>query len=186
MFTILFRGRIKTTATPPVLLRNIENTTSIYEKPLDKPYSEDIPGRIPLDILLDSEEATKSLGERIGRKLTPGSVVLLYGELGAGKSVLSRGIFVSFGLAEPFPSPTYLYVIEYPGEIAHIDLYMVDDEAFYRLGLEDYFGADYITVVEWADKLPDGYRISGNTIKVELDIIDEKNRRAVINSPFEL
>jgi tRNA threonylcarbamoyladenosine biosynthesis protein TsaE len=136
--------------------------------------------------MLDSEEATRSLGERIGRGLSPGDVVLLYGELGAGKSTLARGIFAALGLSGPFPSPTYLYVMEYPGNIAHIDLYMADNEGFYRLGLEDYFDAGYITVVEWADKLPPVFKISDPTIEVELAIINDFIRETSVKSPFEL
>lgn len=137
-----------------------------------------------MKILLENEEATKKLGERVGRGLSPGDVVLLYGELGAGKSTLARGIFASLGLVGPFPSPTYLYVIEYPDNIVHIDLYMADTEAFYRLGLEDYFDARYITVVEWADKLPSGFKISGPTVEVELVIIDDSKREASVKSPL--
>ncbi len=139
-----------------------------------------------MKILLESEKATKMLGERIGRGLSQGDVVLLYGELGAGKSTLARGIFSALELTGPFPSPTYTYVMEYPGNIAHIDLYMVDNEGFYRLGLEDYFDAGYITVVEWADKLPLGFKISGPTIEVELAIIDDLKREASVNSPFDM
>jgi tRNA threonylcarbamoyladenosine biosynthesis protein TsaE len=139
-----------------------------------------------LKILLESEEATKNLGGRIGGSLSPGDVVLLYGELGAGKSTLARGIFSVLGLTGPFPSPTYTYVIEYPGNIAHIDLYMADNEGFYRLGLEDYFDAAYITVVEWADKLPPGFKMSGLTIEVELGIISASGREASVKSPFDI
>ncbi len=134
--------------------------------------------------ILDSEEATRRLGAVIGEKIDRGYSVLLRGELGAGKSTLARGIFTCLGLSEPFPSPTYLYVVEYPDGIAHIDLYMAEEDAFYRLGLEDYFSPDYITVVEWADRIPSDFEITGPIVEIELTVIDENKRECSIKSPF--
>jgi len=122
----------------------------------------------------------------ISLDIPKGEFLVIMGASEAGKSTLARGIFASLGLAGPFPSPTYLYVVEYPDNIAHIDLYMADDEGFYRLGLEDYFDAVCITVVEWADKLPFGYKIAGELIEVEMVIIDEKTRRALIKSSSDI
>ena len=139
-------------------------------------------GKFTLDLTLESEEETGALGERIGDKLNPGFFVTLYGELGAGKSTLARGIFTSFGLTGPFPSPTYLYAVEYPENLVHIDLYMLDDEGFYRLGLDDYFGEPYIAVVEWADKLPDSFKPPGPVVNVTMEIVDVQKRRATIDS----
>lgn len=137
-----------------------------------------------MKIRLDSEEATRKLGGVIGSKTSPGCSVLLCGELGAGKSTLARGIFTYMGLPEPFPSPTYLYVVEYPGGIAHIDLYMADEDGFYRLGLEDYFSPDYITIVEWAEKIPSDFEIIGPVIEVHLTVINETERECSVKPRF--
>jgi tRNA threonylcarbamoyladenosine biosynthesis protein TsaE len=103
-----------------------------------------------------SPEETLEIGVRIGRKLPAGAVVLLIGPLGAGKTVLSKGIARGMGITEEIASPTYTIVSEYPAEkpLYHIDLYRVDGrEQIENLGLEDILGTDGVAVIEWGEKL---------------------------------
>ncbi len=112
-------------------------------------------------IALPHVEATDALGRRIGARLQAGQGVALVGDLGAGKTSLTRGIGFGLGLGDPAAvcSPTYLLVIEHPGPVplVHIDAYL---PAKTRGFLED-GGLDYldelkgVVVVEWADRLED-------------------------------
>jgi tRNA threonylcarbamoyladenosine biosynthesis protein TsaE len=103
-----------------------------------------------------SPEETRAIGERIGAALAPGSIVLLRGPLGAGKTVLVKGIARGLGVTDEIISPTYTLVADYPGRIplAHVDLYRVDLEAeIAGLGLDDLLDGPGVTVVEWGEKL---------------------------------
>lgn len=106
-----------------------------------------------------SEETTVRIGHDIAACLRPGSVVALYGDLGAGKTVFTRGIACGLGIAEPVTSPTFTVVQEYArphgGWFFHLDMYRIDDEeAALAFGIEEYlFAADGITVVEWPERI---------------------------------
>ncbi|MDR6832913.1 MULTISPECIES: tRNA (adenosine(37)-N6)-threonylcarbamoyltransferase complex ATPase subunit type 1 TsaE [unclassified Sphingopyxis] len=98
------------------------------------------------------------IGAAIGAALLPGDVVLLSGELGAGKTTLARAMLKSRGLASEAPSPTFAIVQPYaPPEvdlpIAHVDLYRIDDEGeLIELGLDDYL-YDGALLIEWPERL---------------------------------
>ena len=88
------------------------------------------------------------------RTLRPGDVVLLEGEMGAGKSVLARGIARGMGIAEEVTSPTYAYVNSYGGKLFHFDCYRVPSVAFAEsLGFAEYFGAGGVCLVEWGERI---------------------------------
>ena len=116
-------------------------------------------------------EETVSLGERIGRALEPETTVALIGELGAGKTTLTKGIAKGLGVPGLIHSPTFTLIHEHQGRIPvyHFDLYRLDtQEQIEDLGYEDYFYGQGVTIVEWAEKieslLPDDrleIRISG-------------------------
>ncbi len=105
---------------------------------------------------------TFEFGAALGVDLAPGDAVLLSGELGAGKSVLARGIAAACGIDGPMPSPTFTIMIPYEGEkkLYHFDLYrLMDPDEFYAAGLEEFLGGDGIAVIEWpemADLNPSG------------------------------
>lgn len=103
-----------------------------------------------------SPEATLAIGERIGATLAPGSIVLLRGPLGSGKTVLAKGIARSLGVADEIISPTYTIVADYPGRIplAHVDLYRIEGAAQLEgLGLDELLAGPNVTVVEWGEKI---------------------------------
>ena len=105
--------------------------------------------------MTESPAATEDAGERLGRRLRPGDVVLLKGELGAGKTTFVRGVARGTGSSAPVASPTFQLVRIYPGKVklAHVDLYRVEDLAELRdLGLDELAG-DGAVVVEWGDRL---------------------------------
>ena len=101
-----------------------------------------------------SSDDTTAFGAAMGALLQPGDVVLLTGDLGAGKSVLARGLARGLGIAQAMPSPTFTLMQPYRGRIPfyHFDLYRLDDpDQFYEAGLDEYIGGDGAAVVEWPD-----------------------------------
>jgi tRNA threonylcarbamoyladenosine biosynthesis protein TsaE len=102
----------------------------------------------------NSEEETIALGRELGRSLK--GVVLLIGDLGAGKTTLAKGIVegVGAGTTDSVSSPTYTLIHEY-GDVRHVDLYRLDEEAeVARLGLEELFDRGGLVLMEWAERFP--------------------------------
>jgi tRNA threonylcarbamoyladenosine biosynthesis protein TsaE len=107
-----------------------------------------------------SEEETIALGERLARDFAPGAVVLLIGNLGAGKTTLAKGIVKGLGAASPdeVASPTFTLIHEYgdPPLVYHVDLYRLDDAAAVAtLGLEELFDKPAVVLIEWGERFPD-------------------------------
>lgn len=107
------------------------------------------------DLISHSERDTRRIGERLGALCQPGDLILLVGDLGAGKTALAQGIGRGLGIATTINSPTFTLIKEYPGRLPlyHVDLYRLDDpDAVVALGLDDYLDGDGVCVVEWADR----------------------------------
>ena len=123
-----------------------------------------------------SEEETLAWASTYAKSLKAGDVVLLQGGMGAGKTVLAKGIIAGMGCPDDVTSPTYAYVNEY-GNIFHFDCYRITDEAqAYALGLADYFERGGICLIEWSENiaslLPDGaksVKISGSGNEREIE-----------------
>lgn len=112
-------------------------------------------------IFLADAEATRSLGVRLGQSLPAGSVILLSGDLGAGKTTLVQGIGEGLGITDPIVSPTFTLINEYvEGHISlyHLDLYRLQPDEVEALNLESYWeGVEMplgIVAIEWAERLP--------------------------------
>lgn len=104
--------------------------------------------------LSHSPEETLLWAEKYAAGLGTGDVVLLDGEMGAGKTVLAKGIARGLGIADEVTSPTYAYINSYGGKLFHFDCYRVEDESFAeRLGFAEYFDAGGICLVEWGDRI---------------------------------
>jgi len=107
-----------------------------------------------------SEEETIALGERLARELPRRAVVLLIGELGAGKTTLVKGLVKGLGAAEPeeVSSPTFTLIHEYGegGRVYHVDLYRLDEPRQVRtLGLEELLEREAVVLVEWGERFPE-------------------------------
>jgi len=105
-----------------------------------------------------STNETLELGKKLGKKLIPGDLLLLFGDLGAGKTCLTQGICLGAGLDNDtyIRSPTFTLINEYPANIPifHIDLYRLESEAeISNLGLEEIIYSKAITIIEWSEKL---------------------------------
>ena len=106
-------------------------------------------------ILTSSEEDTAAVGERLGATLGAGDVVLLYGQLGAGKTAFVRGIARGLGASpDEVSSPTFTLVQEYRGRamLYHVDLYSLESREVDDLGLEELVSGDGIVAIEWAER----------------------------------
>ena len=100
-----------------------------------------------------SEEETMAFASRLSPMLSAGDTVLLEGDLGAGKSVLARGIARGMGVDGPMPSPTFTLMIPYESggrRLYHFDLYRLSDpDEYFAAGLDEFVGGDGVAVVEW-------------------------------------
>ena len=105
-----------------------------------------------------SAKRTQSIGKLLGEKLKPKDIICLYGDLGAGKTCLSKGIAAGLGVSENITSPTFTIIKEYKGRypVYHIDVYRLSSSAdMMDLGYEDYFDGDGVVIIEWADIIED-------------------------------
>jgi len=132
-------------------------------------------------ITTHSETETSDVGRRLAETLQPGSVVLLVGDLGAGKTALVRGLAEGLGVArEEVSSPTFTLMQEYRDgrvPLIHVDLYRLNDpREIDELGLEE-LGLDSVLAIEWAEKLP---RPIDGAIEVRIDHGDGDTRRLTI------
>lgn len=108
----------------------------------------------PWLVVTHSASGTEGLAHRVGTLLAGGDVVLLAGDLGAGKTAFARGLGAGLGVAEPVVSPTFTLARVYTGRLrmVHVDVYRLDHvQELLDLGLDDLAGDDAVTVVEWGD-----------------------------------
>ena len=105
-----------------------------------------------------SEEDTEALGAALAAELAPDGILLLSGDLGAGKTVLARGVAAGLGLdPREVQSPTFTLIREHRGprgRLVHVDLYRLDPREAAGLGLEELLAGPGVKVVEWAERLP--------------------------------
>lgn len=95
-----------------------------------------------------------AIGEQIGKKLIAGDVLVLTGDLGAGKTTLTKGIAKSLGISQMIKSPTYTIVREYEGRLPlyHLDVYRIGDDPD-SIDLDDFLYGAGVTVIEWGELL---------------------------------
>ena len=112
-------------------------------------------------VITENAEQTRKIAAEYAKTLRGGDVVLLDGEMGAGKTVFVKGLALGMGITEEVTSPTYAYMNDYDGRLFHYDCYRIESaEQAERLGLADYFGMGGVCVIEWAQNiaplLPEG------------------------------
>lgn len=137
-------------------------------------------------MILASPDATRALGRQLASVLEVGDVVALSGPLGAGKTLLTRGIVEGLGFQDDVPSPSFPIVITYDVAsmrlpLTHVDLYRVDDDdALDELGLDDARGVGAV-VVEWPQRLiVRGWR---DMLELSLEPFGEDARRLTAKPP---
>ena len=131
----------------------------------------------------NSAAETQALGEQLAASLRPGDVVVLEGELGAGKSELARGIARGLGVTETVTSPSFTILNVYESgrcPLYHFDWYRLESaEELYELGMDEYLGGDGIAVIEWAERCPE--TVPEGALKIVLEATGEEMRRIKIN-----
>ncbi|BAQ61454.1 TsaE protein [Geminocystis sp. NIES-3708] len=135
-------------------------------------------------ILLPDEWATRKLGQKLAEELTANSVLLLSGNLGAGKTTLIQGLGEALGIKEAIVSPTFTLINEYfEGKIPlyHIDLYRLNSQQIKELYLENYWqGIEFdagITAIEWSELLPN---LPPKYMKINLEMDYKLGRKVTI------
>ena len=131
------------------------------------------------EIVTESEEQTIEVAFNYAKTLKEGDVVLLSGDLGAGKTAFTKGVAKYFGIEEGVTSPTYAYLNVYGDFIYHYDCYRLScGEDAERLGLTDYFGGKNICLIEWSENIKDVLPKKVKTVKIEK--IDENKRKITL------
>ena len=125
-----------------------------------------------------SEKETEQIGEAIGQAAEPGTVVALIGDLGTGKTTLTKSIARGLGVTETVTSPTFNIIREYKtGRIPlyHFDVYRIEEpEEMEEVGFEEYFYGDGICVVEWADIIEELLPEDAVIIRIERGASEEE------------
>lgn len=139
------------------------------------------------EIITHSADETIAFGRTLAAALAPPKLVLLRGDLGAGKTTLVKGIAEAFEAAkeEDVTSPTFTLVHHYPGPRAnlyHIDLYRIDTpRELQTLGLDDLIGETSILLIEWGEKFSRFQR--QRDVEILLERVGESDRKITINTP---
>ncbi len=133
------------------------------------------------EFITTSESETEALGAKLAASLPGGSVVAMYGDLGAGKTAFVRGMARGMGLQTRVSSPTFTIVNEYLGkrDLIHFDMYRLSgaDELF-DIGWEDYLARGAVCAVEWSENVRDAFW--GDEIVVRIEKTGENERRITI------
>ena len=133
-----------------------------------------------VQIITDSLDETRALGEKTGKKLDPGTILALTGDLGSGKTTFVQGLAKGLDVPDNYyiTSPTYTLINEYPGRyhLFHVDLYRIENYAdFDDIGLYEILRSDGVVAIEWADKLPKN--LLPEYLAIHIDILNNESRK---------
>lgn len=130
-----------------------------------------------------SEEETFSFGKKIGELVEEGQLILLAGNLGAGKTVITKGICAGLDVLEDVTSPTFNLINEYEGDLIvyHMDLYRLEkEEELYDLAFEDYLESEGVVIIEWPDLAYD--LLPPDFIYIKINSISEEKREITLEA----
>ena len=133
------------------------------------------------EYISESEHDTERIGESFAKDLPGGTVVAMYGDLGAGKTAFVRGMARGMGLDCRVSSPTFTIVNEYLGarELIHFDMYRLSDaDELFDIGWEDYLNRGAVCAVEWSEKVEDAF--FGDETVVRIEKLDDTKRKISI------
>ncbi|WP_175615730.1 tRNA (adenosine(37)-N6)-threonylcarbamoyltransferase complex ATPase subunit type 1 TsaE [Piscibacillus halophilus] len=129
---------------------------------------------------MNHEQESLQLGKQLAEYLTPGDVITLDGDLGAGKTTFSKGLAKGLGVKRTVNSPTYTIVKEYRGRIPfyHMDVYRLEDQDE-DIGFDEYFNGEGVSVVEWSKFIEDF--LPNERLEIQINKIDDHQREFIFN-----
>ena len=132
-----------------------------------------------MEYISNSTKQTLLIASEYAKTLNAGDVVLLEGEMGAGKTLFTQGLAKGLGIIEQVTSPTYAYMNDYDGKLYHYDCYRLSSgEDAEALGLTDYFYLDGICVIEWSENIASVLPKNCKIVKIEK--LSEKSRKITL------
>lgn len=134
-----------------------------------------------IEVISNSEKDTESIGSAFSKTLIPGTVVAIYGDLGAGKTAFVRGMAFGLNSKTHVTSPTFTIVNEYEGDIElfHFDMYRLEgSDNLFDIGWEDYLSRGGVCAVEWSENVRDAF--DGSEISINIEKLSETQRKILI------
>ena len=135
-------------------------------------------------IISNSSDETFSFAGELGKNLQKKSIVALYGNLGAGKTIFAKGLAAGLGIVDDITSPTFSLLEVYEGDLSlyNFDLYRIDgQDEFLNLSFEEYWEGDGVSVIEWPEIAEN--LLPKKRINVHIEYIDENIRRITVEYP---
>ncbi len=140
---------------------------------------------IYLEIYFNNIEETEVFGQKLGTLLKPGDIICLNGDLGAGKTTLTKSIGRGLGVDDYITSPTFTLINEYEGRLSlyHFDVYRLENvDDLYDLGFDEYFYGKGVSIVEWADKIEKF--LPKDRLVLDIENGDQEDKRLVKISAY--
>lgn len=134
-----------------------------------------------MEFIIENREKTKKFGEYLGSILSSGDVICLNGDLGTGKTTMTKSIGLGMGIDDYITSPTFTIINEYYADLNlyHFDTYRLSSDADVEyLGFDEYFYGDGVCIIEWADRIKDA--LPEDYLEINLKRIDEEKRNVEI------
>lgn len=135
-------------------------------------------------LTLHNREATMAMGQKLAPYLQAGDVIVLNGDLGAGKTTFTKGLAAGLGIKDVIKSPTFTIIREYQSgrlPLYHMDIYRLENGGAEDLGLEEYFDGDGISVVEWAEFIED--ELPADFLAINFKRTDDEKTRVLSFEP---
>ena len=139
-----------------------------------------------MEIILNNIEETENFGIKLGKALKKGDILCLNGDLGVGKTTLTKSIGLGLGVSEYITSPTFALINQYSGRLPvyHFDVYRLENiEEINDLGFDEYFYGDGVCIIEWADKIEK--MIPKERIVIDIEKGQDLNGRILKISGFQ-
>lgn len=141
-----------------------------------------------MDFEVNSIAETKNIGRQLGKILNPGDIVCLTGDLGTGKTHITKGIAEGLSITENITSPTFTIVNEYDSgrlKLYHFDVYRVSDpDEIYAIGFDDYIFGEGVSIIEWANYIEEILPKDYLHIYIQKDLSKGENYRKISITPY--
>ena len=141
-----------------------------------------------MEFIVTSVEETFNIGKQIGNLVNPGDIICLTGDLGTGKTHISKGIALGLGIKEHITSPTFNIVNEYSSGrlgLNHFDVYRINDpDEIFAIGFDEYIFSDRVSLIEWANYIEEILPKDFLHIYIEKDLEKGEDFRKITITPY--